>query len=92
VAPRRFPPVFSSVLGDELQKQVERAVLEEILELHPDHLTVPELILKMAINQNEDEPITHSVRDLKCSGLVRYIGDVVVPTHAALRSGVLLTA
>lgn len=79
------------MLGDEMQTQVERAVLEEILELHPDHLTVPELIQKMALGREEDEPITHSVRDLRCSGLVRCIGEVVVPTHAALRAGALLT-
>lgn len=73
-------------------KQIERAVLETIVGLHPDHLTPPELVLRVAgaHDPSEKETILHAIRDLRRSGLLRYIGDVVVPTHAALRASALL--
>jgi hypothetical protein len=72
-------------------KQIERAVLETIIGLHPDHLTPPELVLKVAGVQDpsERETILHAIRDLRRSGLLRCIGDVVVPTHAALYAAAL---
>jgi hypothetical protein len=77
---------------DEEPIQVERAVFEEILDLHPDHLTIPELVLRVAADRDgsEDEAIAHAIRDLRASGLLRYVGDVVAPTHAALRGAALL--
>lgn len=74
------------------QTQIEQAVLEMILELHPDHLTRAELVLKVASDQDgsEADNIRNAIRDLKCSGLVRYVGEVVAPTHSALRAGTLL--
>lgn len=72
-------------------KQVELAVLHEVIELHPDHLTPTELILRMSGERDEDEELRHAIRELKGSGLLRYVGGVVAPTHAALRAHALLT-
>jgi len=74
------------------RKQIERAVLEEVLELHPDHLTPSELVLKMSAgpDRSEGEAIEYAIRDLNGSGLLRYIGEVIAPTHAALRVAALL--
>jgi hypothetical protein len=73
-------------------RQIERAVLEIVLELHPDHLTIPELVLKVAADrdQAEGEDVRLAVRDLRGSGLLRYVDGLVVPTHAALRAFELL--
>ena len=73
------------------QQQVERAVLEVVIELHPDHLTPSELVLKVAGERDESEEIRHAIHDLKGCGLFRFTGEVVEPTHAALRAFALLT-
>ncbi len=73
------------------QQQVERGVLEVVIELHPDHLTLSELVLKMAGERDESEEIRHAIRDLKGCGLLRFTGEVVEPTHAALCAFALLT-
>lgn len=74
-------------------EEFERAVLAIVLELHPDHLTPTELALEVATDraQLEAEAVEHAIRDLGGSGLLRCIGDVVAPTHAALRADALLT-
>jgi hypothetical protein len=73
-------------------KQIERAVLEMVVNLHPDHLTPSELVLKVAGDRDpsEGKAILRAVHDLRRSGLLRLIGDVVAPTHAALRAAALL--
>lgn len=77
--------------------QLERTVLAEIVELHPELLTIPELILRIARYPDDattKEEIRNAARDLRRSGLLRYRDDdeVVEPTHAALRAYALLTA
>lgn len=64
--------------------QVERAVLEEAIELHPDDLTAHALIRRMAGNREEGEQIKQAIRELQATGLLCRSGDVVAPTHAAL--------
>lgn len=73
--------------------QIEQVVLEMVLELHPNHLTADELILEVAGERDPTEPdyIRNAIRDLKGSGLLRYIDEGVAPTHAALRAGTLLS-
>lgn len=76
----------------EEDTQAECVVLQEVLTLHPDHLTIPELILKVALDPEdhaEAETIAHAIRDLRASGLVRCVGGIVEPTHAALRFAAL---
>jgi hypothetical protein len=76
--------------------ELERTVLTEVVELHPELLTIPELILRIARRPEDEttkEEIRNAIRDLRRSGLLRYRGDEVVePTHAALRAFDLLTA
>lgn len=71
--------------------QVEVAVLLEVIALHPDHLlTTSELIRKMSGERDEDRELRDAIRELKGSGLLRSIGEVLAPTHAALRAHTLL--
>ena len=82
---------LSSNSLEDRDLRVERALLSEIIFLHPDHLTSGELVLKM-----EDGPsgagriaILDSFQALKRSGLVRLNGKVVEPTYAALRAAAI---
>jgi hypothetical protein len=77
-------------------EELERTVLHEIVELHPERLTIPELILRIARDPGDEataERVRIATRDLRQSGLARYRDDdeIVEPTHAALRAFVLLT-
>lgn len=58
----------------------QRAVLEFVLEIHPEHLTPEELVLKMASDPDrpEEEQVRLAIRDLKRSGLFRPGEGVVV--------------
>jgi hypothetical protein len=76
--------------------ELERTVLHEIVELHPERLTIPELILRIARDPRDEatgERVRIATRDLRRSGLVRYRdgNEIVEPTHAALRAFVLFT-
>ena len=70
----------------------DRALLSEILSLHPDHLTSDELVIRMADGPSETGrvAILDSLQSLKRSGLVRINGEVVEPTYAALRAAEIL--
>lgn len=72
-------------------RQVELAVLNEIIDLHPDHLTPSELVLKMSGKRDEEAELREAIRELEGSGLIRYSEDAVTPTTAALRAHALLT-
>ena len=72
-------------------ERVELVVLQEIVDLHPDHLSPAELVLKLSGERDEAEEIREAIGELKASGLCRSIGEVVIPTHAALRAVALLT-
>lgn len=76
-------------------EHVARAVLEEVLRLHPQRLTVDELSLRIAGDPEDDleiETATEAIHGLRASGLIRYRNDdrVVEATHAALRAVGLL--
>jgi hypothetical protein len=78
----------NSPLPEERDLRIEQSVLSEIIDLHPDHLSKDELILRM-----EDCPtgtdriaILDTLQELKRSGLVRFNGEVVEPTFTALRT------
>lgn len=72
-------------------KQVELAVLLVVTELHPDHLTPAELVLRMSGERDEEEELRDAIRGLRSSGLLWCIGDAVAPTDAALHATALLT-
>lgn len=79
-------------LPTDRHAQIEQAVLEMVLELHPEHLTADELILEVAGDRDPTEPdsIRIAIRDLKGSGLLRHVDEGVLPTRPALRAGALL--
>ena len=58
-----------------------------VLDLHPEHLTVAELVLKLARDRelSDEMRIPEAIRDLRASGLLGQSEDVVRPTHAAVR-------
>ena len=68
---------------------IERAVLEEVVELLPVRLTVSELCQKITAGSQDKrrtETVRHAIRDLRGWGLVRYRDDdqLVEPTSAAV--------
>lgn len=69
------------------QRQVEHAVLEEVLALRPDGLTLEELVRKMVIEPSwaEEDRIRQAVRELCGVGLLCRAGDRIAPTFAAIR-------
>lgn len=81
------PPKYNSEL-------VERAVMEVVIEAHPDFLTTAELLSVVAGDPKdgrEVDTITRAVRDLKRWGLLHEgRGEQVEPTPAALRLASLL--
>jgi hypothetical protein len=63
-------------------------VLREVLSLYPEALTLEELIRELTIGStefSEHDWVKRAVRDLTSSGLVHRIGDLVLPTRAAVR-------
>lgn len=86
----------AAISPNYLPKPVERAILEEVIELLPVRMTVTELCSWIAANPEdgrEAETIKDAIRDLKRSGLMRYRNDdqVVEPTQAAVQAFALLT-
>jgi hypothetical protein len=73
----------------------ESAVLQQVLELHPTHLTLEELVREMGEDERGRagrEAIERAVRDLVAAGLLHYSDTFVRPTRAALRFEQLLDA
>ncbi len=67
---------------------LERAVIEEALYLHPEHLTREEFVRKMTVRPGDRGRATDVVEvigELERSGLLRDHAGTVVPTHAAVR-------
>lgn len=67
---------------------LENAVLLEIITLHPAHLTSEELVVRMeeAPSGTGRVAIVDTLQGLRRSGLIRFSGEVVEPTYAALRA------
>jgi hypothetical protein len=75
----------------ERRRAVERAVLEEVVDLDPNHLTAPELALKMAgKDPAEGQEILRAIRGLTQVGLLQGGDGVISPTDAALHGANLL--
>jgi hypothetical protein len=65
----------------------ERRVLREVLTYHPGTFTLEELIREMtvcSVEFSDQDAIRRSVRDLAAVGLLHQIGDLVLPTRAAV--------
>jgi hypothetical protein len=83
--------------GESDLERAEQTVLAEVIELHPQHLAMDELLLRVAMDPNdrgEVERIRQAIRELRRSGLLRYRNDeeIVEATHATLNAYALLTA
>ncbi|HEY8816272.1 MAG TPA: hypothetical protein VIP57_14350 [Candidatus Dormibacteraeota bacterium] len=83
----------SSPSPEERDLRVEQALLSEIIALS-DRLTPEELILWMRGRSSDPDriEILDALLVLKRSGLVRQNGEVVEPTHAAIRADEIFNA
>jgi hypothetical protein len=72
----------------EEDRKHRRAVLSYVLDLHPTHLRVVELVLEITAGRDEEfedsDAIERAVRDLTGAGLLHCPNGIVMPTHAAL--------
>lgn len=71
----------------------EAAVLRQLLALHPVQLTLEDLVREVAESPDEfaaADAVERAVRELGAAGLAHRIGDVVLPSRAALRFDELL--
>ena len=59
----------------------QSVVLSRVLDLHPTHLTIPDLVRDLEGPGNAYE---RAIRDLTSAGLLRCPGGIVYPTEAAL--------
>jgi predicted transcriptional regulator len=74
-------------------EDVESAVLQQLLDLHPTQVTVEELAREFGTRSNDfatHDAVERAVRDLAGAGLLHRGGEFVVPTRAALRFNELL--
>lgn len=75
--------------------KVEAVILEEVAELHPQHLTARDLSLRIVGNASdtrEVETAAQAIKGLREFGLFAVRDDEIVePTPAALRACALLT-
>ncbi len=65
----------------------QAAVLRHILDLHPETLTLDELMPEMVAvspSGSEEDGIRRAVRDLAAVGLLHHEGRRVIPTRSAL--------
>ena len=62
-------------------------VLREVLDLYPETLTLDELVRELTVDSVEFEErdrVQRAVRDLIAGGLIHGVGDLVLPTRAAV--------
>lgn len=75
----------ATTAAEDLQDQ--RRVLREVLFLYPETLTLDELVRELTIDSAEfaeRDRIKRAVRDLIAGGLIHRVGDLVLPTRAAV--------
>ena len=62
-------------------------VLLEVLDLYPETLTLDELVRELTVDSvefQERDRVQRAVRDLIAGGLIHRVGDLVLPTRAAV--------
>jgi hypothetical protein len=69
---------------------VARAILEEVLRLHPERLTVDELSMRIVGDPEDEREVgtaAEAIYDLRASSLIRYRNDdqLVEPTQVVVR-------
>lgn len=65
----------------------EGRVLREVLAIYPGAMTLDELIRELTIDSaefTEQDRIRRAVRDLTGAGLIHRVGDLVLPSRAAV--------
>ncbi|MGN6256037.1 MAG: hypothetical protein ACTHO8_13805 [Solirubrobacterales bacterium] len=63
------------------------AVLHEVLVIYPEQMTLDELVRAMTLNASgfsERDGIERAVRELIAGGLLHRVGELVLPTRAAV--------
>jgi hypothetical protein len=71
---------------------IESVVLQQVLDLHPTHVTVAELVREISggrVGFGERDAIERAIRELAGTGLL-HRGELVIPTRAALRFSELM--
>lgn len=71
----------------------EAAVLQQVLDFHPTHVTVAELLRELGGEGQsfaERDAVERAIRDLAGAGLLHRLDSFVVPTRAALRFNELM--
>jgi predicted transcriptional regulator len=74
-------------------EDVESAVLQQLLDLHPTRLTLEELAREFGARHSDfaaSDAVERAVRDLAAAGLLHRGSEFVAPTRAALRFNELL--
>lgn len=69
-------------------ENVEAAVMQQLLDLHPARLTLAELVREMSgehASFAERDSVERAVRNLSATGLLHEAEGFVAPTRAALR-------
>lgn len=81
-------------MPEECDLRIEQALLSEIITLHPDRLTPEELVRWMQGKPSDAGRIAilDALLVLERSGLVRQNGEVLEPTHVALRADEIFNA
>lgn len=62
-------------------------VLREVLDLYPETMTLDELVRELTVDSvefQERDRVQRAVRDLIAGGLIHRVGDLVLPTRAAV--------
>jgi hypothetical protein len=62
-------------------------VLREVLDLYPETRTLDELVRELTVDSvefQERDRVQRAVRDLIAGGLIHRVGDLVLPTRAAV--------
>lgn len=83
----------SRALPGKQDEKVERAVLFEVLDEHPDQLAITELVRRIADDPEdteEREKVLRAVGELAAAGVLQHSGETVSATAAALRVNALL--
>lgn len=81
---------FVTNAAQDARDQAE--VLREVLGFYPETLMLDELIRELAVASTEfteHDRIQRAVRDLTTGGLIHRIGDLVLPTRAAVNLNAL---
>jgi hypothetical protein len=75
------------VPNDALDARDRADVLREVLCIYPETFTLDELVRELTISSTEfgeKDRIHRAVRDLTAGGLIHRIGNLVLPTRAAV--------